>query len=582
MNVNHKLLDTLHKLGSGKQTVERLYSRMLDEQLFIAAYTKLYSNKGAMTVGVSPKDTIDGMSLERIRQIIQTLRDGNWQWKPVRRIHISKGKGKTRALGIPSWSDKLVQEVMRMVLEAYYEPIFVEESHGFRPQRSCHTALSSIKKTWTGTVWFIEGDIKGCFDNIDHDILLEIIGKQIRDFRFLRLIRTMLKAGYRENGAVKQSLSGTPQGGIVSPILANILLHELDEYIVNLLKPDFDKGKRKRTNPNYQKLTNAIYQAKQRNEIETARLLKNKRQEIPRSDPMDPDFRRLYYVRYADDFIVGIIGMKSEAIDIQTRVSDKLSELGLQMSYEKTVITNATHDKARFLGYEIYTARDLIHRHVNGRIQLSVPKDRIDKIMKRYTFKGKPVGRSKLFRASIEEIIHIFDVEFRGYYNYYRLAYNVSNRLNKLKYVMWYSLMRTLASKLNSSVSKLMKRYKVVGPKTGKKCVGVRIETDKGERLVTFGDLNVTVDWDWNKSSLDIDPFHPGLRQRELTFRIKHNHCELCGKETNQLEAHHIRRLKDIRRKVRKGTATRWQLTMVSRNRKTLVVCKDCHKSIHS
>lgn len=217
MNANHKLLDTLNELGRGGKTVERLYARMLDEELFVAAYAKLYSNEGAMTVGVDPTDSIDSMSLKRIRRIIQRLRENRWQWKPVRRTRIPKRNGKTRPLGIPSWSDKLVQEVMRMVLEAYYEAIFVDESHGFRPHRSCHTALLHIRNTWTGVTWFIEGDIKACFDTIDHARLLEIVGKRIRDFRFLKLLRTMLEAGYWEFGERHRSLAGTPQGGVVSP-----------------------------------------------------------------------------------------------------------------------------------------------------------------------------------------------------------------------------------------------------------------------------------------------------------------------------------------------------------------------------
>ncbi len=579
MNTNHKLLETLHKLGSEGKAVERLYARMLDENLFLAAYANLYSNDGAMTTGVDPEDKIDGMSLSRIQEIIQTLEHNDWKWQPVRRKHIPKANGKMRPLGIPGWSDKLVQEVVRMVLEAYYEPRFHDESHGFRQHRSCHTALLQIKKTWTGVVWFVEGDIKGCFDNIDHNLLLQIVGQRVRDFRFLKLLRTMLKAGYWEDGQQRQTLSGTPQGGIVSPLLANIFLHELDEYVLKVLKPAFDKGTRRRINKEYEKLNNQLHQARRQGNIPEAKRLERMRREVPRSDPTDPDFRRLYYVRYADDFLIGIIGSKAETDDIKAKIGSKLAELRLEMSQEKTVITNAAHESARFLGYDIYKAQDLTHRHVNGRVQLSVPEDRAAHLAKRYLSDGKPIHRNALIDADVPEIIHIFDMELRGYYNYYKLAYNVSTRLNKLKYSMWYSLMRTLARKMKSSVSKLMRRYKVIGPKTGKKCVGVEMKTDRGERLITFGDLRLVVDW--NPYDKDVDPYHPALRQRELIFRLKHHECELCGHESDCLEVHHIRRLKDIRRKVREGKGQEWELVMAARNRKALVVCRECHLKIH-
>ena len=251
MNVNHQLLDTLNKLGQQGKPVQRLYARMLDEQLFVAAYVKLYANKGAMTPGSDPNDSIDGMSLQRIRRTIETLKNGQWRWKPSRRQHIPKGNGKSRPLSVPNWSDKLVQEVMRTVLEAYYEPQFCEENHGFRPKRGCHTALQHVKRVWTGVNWFVEGDIESCFDTIDHDKLLDIIGKRIRDFRFIKLLKTMLKAGYIEYWQQRPSLAGTPQGGVISPLLANIFLHELDTYVMEEMKPSFDSGKSKRMNRPY-------------------------------------------------------------------------------------------------------------------------------------------------------------------------------------------------------------------------------------------------------------------------------------------------------------------------------------------
>lgn len=580
MNVNHKLLDTLFELGSNGKAVERLYARMLDEELFKAAYVKLYSNKGAMTPGVDPKDSIDGMSLKRIRKIIQRLKNNQWKWKPVRRTSIPKGNGKTRPLGIPSWSDKLVQEVMRMVLEAYYEAIFVDESHGFRPQRGCHSALLQIKYTWRGVGWFVEGDIKGCYDNIDHTLLLEIVGKRIRDFRFLKLLRTMLKAGYWEFGQSYSTLSGTPQGGVASPILANIFLHELDEYVVKKLKPEFDKGDRRSPNPEYQRICAHITRAKRKGDGAKVAQLRKMRQQIPAGDPYDPGYRRIVYVRYCDDFLIGITGSKADCRQVKAQIKAKLAELRLDLSDEKTKITNAANGYAQFLGYDIFKFQDRRHPRLNGSIQLSVPKAKMRELARRYKRAGKPYHRGGLINGEIAEIVMIYDLELRGYYNYYRLAYNVGKRVAELRYIMWQSLTRTLACKLRCHTREINRRYKGRGPRTGNACIKIKLATPKGEKWVTFGDLNLKIDVTGREPGRDF--FRPYLPARELTLRLKQTECEMCGRATEDLEVHHIRQLKDIRQKVREGKAKRWQLVMAARNRKTLVICEACHNQIHN
>jgi len=264
------------------------------------AYGKLYANQGATTAGTDPKDTVDGMSMERIEEILRQLHEGTYQWKPVRRVEIPKANGKKRPLGIPTWSDKLLQEVMRMVLEAYYEPRFSKYSHGFRPNRSCHTALKQIHHSWKGTKWFIEGDIKGCFDNIDHHVLLEILARNIKDNRFLKLIRQMLQAGYLEDWHYHGTYSGTPQGGVISPILANIFLNELDQYIESGLIPAYSKGKR-RVNPEYGRINKRMYYARKKGKKELVKELEMQRRQLSSGDPLDPDYRSLRYSRYADD-----------------------------------------------------------------------------------------------------------------------------------------------------------------------------------------------------------------------------------------------------------------------------------------
>ena len=581
MNVNHKLLDTLNALGQQRKPVERLYARMLDERLFVASYVKLYSNRGAMTVGTDNEDVIDGMSLQRIRNIIQKLQNNEWKWKPVRRRYIPKANDKQRPLGVPNWSDKLVQDVMRTVLEAYYEPIFRDESHGFRPQRSCHTARNQIKHVWTGVNWFVEGDIKGCFDNIEHDELLATIGKQIRDFRFLKLLRTMLRAGYIEDWAIKPTMSGTPQGGVISPILANIFLHELDEYVVGQLKPGFDKGERRGRNPEYGKLSNAIRRARMQKEYSLADTLKKQRNQIHRSNPLDSNYRRLLYIRYADDFLIGIIGSKEDATDIKTKVNELLLNLKLEMSIEKTTITHATTGYAQFLGYDIYKHNGKHpQRHLSGRIMLRVPADRMTRIRQRYTSKGKPVHRGYLVEATVPEIITHYDVELRGYYNYYKLAYDVSNKLNYLRYIMQTSLAKTISNKMKISVATVYRKHVVTGSNSGNRCLQARLETRKGTRFVAFGDFSLKRDM--APSHKDCDPYIPMLPTRELTMRLYSTECELCSRLTKELEVHHIRRMKDVRRKVKEGSKERWHEVMAYRNRKTLVVCHQCHQHIHA
>ncbi len=221
MRTADTILAVIRDRGTRGLPLERVYRLLFNRNLYLRAYAKLYPNKGAMTKG-STSDTIDGMSLAKIDTLITTLRAERYRWTPVRRVHISKKNGKTRPLGIPAWSDKLVQEVLRSILDAYYEPQFSDQSHGFRPHRGCHTALQHIEHTWKGTRWFIEGDIAQYFDTINHDVLLTILGERIHDGRLLKLIGNLLAAGYMEDWKWNKTLSGAPQGGVLSPLLSNV------------------------------------------------------------------------------------------------------------------------------------------------------------------------------------------------------------------------------------------------------------------------------------------------------------------------------------------------------------------------
>jgi group II intron reverse transcriptase/maturase len=353
-----KYIGIVHNRGQRDLKLERVYRNLQKPGLFLLAYNELYANKGATTTGTDPDDTIQNMSLKQVETMIEELRTRTYQWKPARRTYIQKANGKTRPLGLPSWRDKLLQGVLRLMLNAYYEPQFSAYSHGFRPGRGCHTALADIVNTWNGTTWFIEGDIKGCFDNIDHDRLLEILGEKIEDERLIKLLRAMLAAGYLEDWTYHDTYSGTPQGGVVSPILANIYLHQLDEYVEKVLIPKYTRGdsKKRPRNPAYQQASNARHRARQRGDHATAQAALKRMHSLP-SFVAEEGYRRLRYVRYADDFLLGFIGTKKEAEAIREELRNYLQQqLRLEMSEEKTLITHAKDSSAKFLGYEVNIA----------------------------------------------------------------------------------------------------------------------------------------------------------------------------------------------------------------------------------
>ncbi len=370
------VLGVLRERGRRGLPCNELYRQLFNPQLYLMAYGRLYSNKGAMTPGVNG-ETVDGMSLGKIEHVIGALRHERYRWSPARRVYIPKGRGSTklRPLGLPPWSDKLVGEVIRLLLEAYYEPTFSRSSHGFRPRRGCHTALRDVANTWTGTVWLVEGDIAQCSDQLDHSVMLRILGERIHDSRFLRLVHNMLKAGYLEDWIWNATHSGSPQGGVVSPILSNIYPHKLDEYVERVLIPQYTRGKVRQPNQAFFKVWNAMRRARKRGDRTEMRELRKQLRSMPSQDTQDPGYRRLRYVRYADDTLLGFAGPKAEAEEIKELLAQFLrDELKLELSREKTLITHARTQAARFLGYDItvhYNDRKVTggRRSVNGVIR---------------------------------------------------------------------------------------------------------------------------------------------------------------------------------------------------------------------
>jgi len=404
-NAETILAATKDRGKDGKQ-LDGVYRQLFNPELYYRAYGRLYKNAGAMTPGAT-EETVDGMSTKKILGIIELLRNERYQWTPVRRKLIPKGNGKTRPLGIPTWSDKLLQEVMRSLMDAYYEPQFSPNSHGFRPDRGCHTALGDVFFAWNGTKWFIEGDIKGCFDNIDHTVLLSILREKIQDGRFIALVEGLLHAGYLEQWHYRPTLSGTPQGGIISPLLANIYMDRLDKCVEETIIPRYTRKNLRRLTKEAKSIRNKIFRlrVKDKDHPDLPDLYQKARQ-IPSSDQFDPEYRRLRYIRYADDFLLGFAGPRDEAEEIKDQLKTFLHDnLKLELSPEKTLITNALTEKALFLGYDISADGSQSHGKGHGRISLRVPIKKLKEKVLRYTKNGKSVHRTELLNESDLAII---------------------------------------------------------------------------------------------------------------------------------------------------------------------------------
>jgi len=578
-----------------EEVFTRLYRYLLRPDLYYAAYKNLYANKGAGTKGIND-DTADGFSEEKINKLIQSLQNEEYAPNPVRRAYIPKkqGSSKKRPLGVPTFTDKLVQEVLRMVLEAIYEPVFLDCSHGFRPNKSCHTALKSLKCGFNGIKWFIEGDIKGCFDNIDHHVLVSVLTKKIKDARLIKLIWKFLKAGYMENWKYHATHSGCPQGGIASPILANIYLHELDKF-AHEVSENLYKARDKSYTYEYAKVGRLI--GKCQKQLETAKgqaktellkRIKELKAERLRTPCFSQTDKVMKYVRYADDFLLGVKGSKEDCEHIKQRFSEFISRcLKMELSEEKTLITHS-NQYARFLGHDVRVRRDSSVKTIGNRkkrtrsniVELCVPF--ADKVMAflfeksaiRQLKNGKiaPATRRNLYACSDLEIISTYNAELRGICNYYRLASNY-HKLCYFAYLMEYSCLKTLAGKHKTTSRKIINKHRDRGGK-GKWCIPYT--TAKGQKFRYFANF-MDCKRESGFSDMIIDY---GLRNfgTRTTFedRLSAQICEFCGATNTPLELHHVNKVKNLKGK------QPWERTMIAKKRKTLAVCISCHHKIHN
>jgi group II intron reverse transcriptase/maturase len=584
MQMAEVVLEVLHDRGRLGLPVERLYRQMFNPSLYMLAWRKLYANKGAMTPGVTD-ETADAMSMGKIGEIIDAMRSERYRFAPARRVGIPKKDGGTRPLGMPTWTDKLVGEVIRLLLEAYYEPQFSDRSHGFRPGRGCHTALREIADTWTGTVWFIEADVRDCFGSIDHDVLCGVLAERIHDGRFIELVRRMLKAGYVEDWKWRPSLSGAPQGGVASPILSNVYLDKLDRFVEDVLVPEHTRGIRRVRNPEYRRWEAAYAKARRAGDSRGMAEARRRMGALPSQDMRDPGYRRLRYIRYADDHLLGYVGSKAEAEQIKQRLAVFLrDELRLDLSGPKTLITHAREGAARFLGYDISVRLDQTFRRgkakrrvLNGAVVLKVPPQAVADKAAAYLEGGQPRSFRSLHRHSDYAIVGWYGAAYRGVVNYYKLAGNLGP-LAKLRWAMETSMLKTLAGKHRVTVTQAAARYKrrittVNGPRV---CFEAQLHRE-GRRPLTarFGEVQLTRDR--YARAVDTVPAHPARAGSELAARVAARRCEHCGKERTRVEVHQVAGLSWVN-----PDGRRWEQILAGKHRKTLVVCAACHQQIHS
>jgi group II intron reverse transcriptase/maturase len=570
---------------------DKLFQKLYNIELWLLAYQSIAPKPGNMTAGVDGK-TIDGAGLKLITDLIADLKASRYTPHPVRRTYIPKANGKLRPLGIPSFQEKLLQTVVKLILEAIYEPTFSPMSHGFRPQRSCHTALEQIRQEMYGVRWWVEGDIKGFFDHVSHDTLISILSKRITDKRFLHLIGQFLKAGYVEDWRYHQTYSGVPQGGNLSPVLANIYLNELDQIMVKKIA-EFSKGADRKKTHEYQRISAKVARAKKKarktGDWTRYKALRKDMLKTQAKDPQDPDYRRLHFVRYADDWLAGVIGSKADAEELKRWIETYLrEELQLELSAEKTLITNSKQ-RVRFLGYDIkrwegeriYRFRTKAGQVITKRtgtyqLRLLMPRDKTMAFAKEYgdtsNWKGK--HRNSLLRLSELEILLTYNAEVRGFLGYYALADNLRDAADKVLWLTTASFLRTLAGKRQSSVKKVAQSLKR-GPR--RYALTLKEEGKPEKEYELLSSTRQLKQGLRASQQVDLKPNTWMYKNRtELGKRLLAHTCEWCQTRQGQIEVHHVRKLGNLTGK------KAWERQMMQRQRKTMVLCAECHDELHA
>lgn len=611
-----------------KKATMNLYQNFFNTEYYKTAYESMKSKDASMTSGFN-EEMLDGYSKDKINEIILSMKNRTFKFKPSKRIEIHKPNGKIRKIGIPSPVDKITQKILKRILEEIYEPIFLNTSHGFRPNKGTHTALKEIKN-WTGITWAIEGDVKSFFDEIDHQKLAQLLSKEIYDKNIIDLYWKLVHAGYVNNGEkqIVHSISGVPQGGgVISPLLNNVYLHEFDKFMEDLKKKYTEKGVVSKMTRKYVDIHMKVYKTRKDLKIllnddelsnqmrkEELRKIKTKLKEymiiMRNTKSRDKVLTKIYYVRYADDWIVGVTGTKKTAQEIKDKIKTFLKDnLKIELNEEKTKITHMTRDKAYFLGTEIRTtdrkySRSLRSKYKrNGKIFTRLPSTGkvkmyapVKKLITKLKNKGfakevkvpeapkhilnskgckklKKVanGRTRIVPCANTKWIQLTEIQLleryqsvlTGILNYYSFVDNYS-RLHAVIYILKYSLICTLARKLRLNTAKVIKKYgkNITIPMGNNKTKTLSFPTslkkgpENGFKITKF-DPFATTKWKIRTiSTLDRD-------------------CILCGaKNSEGIEMHHIKKLNNADpRTIKQQT--------IAMNRKQIPVCKKCHDKIH-
>lgn len=567
--------------------VNRRVSNILaDKDLLLYAYDRIKSRPGNLTPGIDG-ETLDGINMDWFNTTAKQIATGEFRFRSARRVEIPKPQGGTRPLGVASPRDKVVQEAMRLILEAVFEPQFLDSSHGFRANRSCHSALRQVKRTFGGTVWFVEGDISKCFDSFDHTRLVVAVEERIKDQVFIDMLWKTLKAGYVDARAFFfETHAGTPQGSVISPILCNIYLDKLDTW-VDSYRRGFEQGKRRRQNPLYTRITRGN-ESKPPKERRTAMRYLHENN-IRLYDHSDNSFKRLKYVRYADDFLVGLIGSKADAQAFKEALGAFLHDsLNLSLSNEKTKITHASRDRALFLGtliritpYEKAPIRKIIRggrsrtSRIATRPQLLAPLDRIvtklgEKNFCKKGLRGEPTRNGKYIHLPLDAIAYIYRSIARGYLNYYSFVDNYAVMRARVLYILYYSLVLTFASKL-----KLGTKHRVLnkfGP-------SLAIRDQSGKVIAAFDPSTFPkVAPGFRGVTYNPEAYTERIsRISPRSLQVVEKYCRICG-STDNLEMHHV---KHLRKGGVEAKGDHLLKSMIRMNRKQITVCRDCHEKIH-
>lgn len=594
MDIGEYLSSTLEYNHEGKCT--NAFEVATSPEMLFIAYEKIKSKPGNMVEGTD-STTLDGIDKEWFNKTSIGLRNESFKFKPARRVYIPKANGKMRPLGISSPRDKIIQQSIRMVFEWILEPKFSHLSHGFRPHRGCHTALKEIRQ-WKGVAWFIEGDIKGFFDNIDHHILEGLLSQHFKDARLNHLYWKFVKAGYieYENNYI-ESNKGVPQGGILSPILSNLYLHGLDEYMEKIIKNRelLNKGLKPYTvNSHYHAQTMKIYRLKKKllkmNEVfdrmEVVKTLKRLLATRRHSKSIIPNssFVKFEYVRYADDWIIGVWGTRKAAIELKKDIQVLLEGFKLTLSEEKTLITNARAERAFFLGTQI---KRLVSNKgevkVNkgkkiptGNLLMSAPVPKlVDKAVDKGLLKIKngrwtPLPMKMLIPLEDSDIILRFNTIIRGILNYYSFVDN-RQRLSKLSYIVKESLKKTLSLKHRISKKVFMSKY-------GKSISVIRRNRISIKKIWFYEPKLVKEPMKFlgsdNINDPKFDPFNT-MKWRVSTKTNWDFPCAVCGSASN-IEMHHIKHIKTLNVKL-----SEFDKAVARVNRKQVPLCRSCHLEVH-